>query len=314
MNALVQMEPRSEGRSLTAVAVREHVNLIQEVMQAVMKKDTHFGVIPGCDKPSLYKAGSEVLLTTFRIAVSVEVEDLSTPDCIRYRVRTIGTHQQSGTVVGEGIGECSSDEEKYKWRQTYVKKEFDATPETRRRLKFSEYKGVAKEKMQIRTEPADVANTVLKMAKKRAQIDMTLTALAASDIFTQDVEDLPEELRPQQAEPTAEEWLAIRKGLHDAALARNSESVKFVKDRLDADDGHAAYVEWMDIPEKDRDALSLAPTKGGCFTVTQRQKMNDQFQIERKAFAATPEAQAVRAANDYADHAADREILQGIPK
>src|SRR5690606_20296729 len=48
---------------------------------------------------------------------------------------------------------------------------------------------------QVRTDPADVANTVLKMAKKRAQIDMTLTALAASDIFTQDIEDLPEEMR-----------------------------------------------------------------------------------------------------------------------
>ena len=36
---------------------------------------------------------------------------------------------------------------------------------------------------------ADVYNTVLKMAKKRALVDATLTATAASDIFTQDVED-----------------------------------------------------------------------------------------------------------------------------
>lgn len=190
MNA-VAVIPHAIGRSLSAADLREHVNLIQEVMQAVMKKDTHFGVIPGCKQPSLYKAGSEVLLTTFRIAVSVHVEDLSTPDCIRYRVRTVGTHQGSGVVVGEGIGECSSDEEKYKWRRCFSKEEFEATPESRRRLKFTKYG----KDMQVRTEPADVANTVLKMGKKRAQIDLTLTATAASDIFTQDVEDLPEELR-----------------------------------------------------------------------------------------------------------------------
>ena len=51
---------------------------------------------------------------------------------------------------------------------------------------------------QVRTNPADIANTVLKMAKKRAQIDLTLTATAASDCFTQDVEDLPEELRDDE--------------------------------------------------------------------------------------------------------------------
>jgi hypothetical protein len=38
---------------------------------------------------------------------------------------------------------------------------------------------------------ADVYNTCLKMAKKRAHVDATLSALAVSDAFTQDIEDLP---------------------------------------------------------------------------------------------------------------------------
>jgi hypothetical protein len=40
---------------------------------------------------------------------------------------------------------------------------------------------------------ADVYNTVLKMAKKRALVDATITACAASDIFTQDMEEGHEE-------------------------------------------------------------------------------------------------------------------------
>jgi len=230
MNAVVVVpQSHTSGRSLSAVDLREHVNLIQEVMQAVMKKDTHYGVIPGCKQPSLYKAGSEVLLTTFRIAVSVHVEDLSTADCIRYRVRTVGTHQGSGVVVGEGIGECSSDEDKYKWRRCFTKDEFEATPESRRRLKFTKFG----KDMQVRTEPADLANTVLKMAKKRAQIDLTLTATAASDIFTQDVEDIPEELRERHDAPAppdakALDWIAAAEALTtiDDYQERKAEVIK----------------------------------------------------------------------------------------
>ena len=38
--------------------------------------------------------------------------------------------------------------------------------------------------------PADHYNTALKMAKKRALVDAVVTSTAASDIFTQDLEDL----------------------------------------------------------------------------------------------------------------------------
>lgn len=187
MNEIVSYQ---EHRQLTAVDIRAQVNLVQEVMQAVMKKDTHYGTIPGTPKPTLYKPGAEVLAATFRIAVSYKIEDLSTPDVARYRITSIGTHQTSGIVMGEGMGECSSGEEKYKWRKAYDE-EFNATAEDKKRIKYGKY--TAK---QVRTEPADLANTILKMACKRAQVAMILNVTAASDCFTQDIEDLPEELRP----------------------------------------------------------------------------------------------------------------------
>jgi len=177
----------------SAASIRAQVNRIQEVMQAVMKDGTHYGVIPGTPKPSLWKPGAEVLCATFRIAPSFGIEDLSNHDAVRYRITCVGTHQATSTVMGEGVGECSSNEEKYKWRKAY-QREFDATPADRRRVKFGydKYKEQDYEITQVRTEPADVANTVLKMAAKRAQVAMTLNVTAASDIFTQDIEDLPE--------------------------------------------------------------------------------------------------------------------------
>ena len=183
----------------TALEIRAQVNLIQEVMAAVMKEGTHYGKIPGTPKPSLWKPGAEVLGVTFHIAHSYRVEDLSGPDFIRYRVCCVGTHQATGIVMGEGYGECSSMEEKYKWRKATSLKEFDTSPEDRRRTKhgYSREDRQEYEIRQVRAESADQANTILKMACKRAQVAMILNVTAASDIFTQDIEDLPEELRPE---------------------------------------------------------------------------------------------------------------------
>jgi len=199
MNDLAVVEQRAI--TLTAAQVRSQVQLVQQVMESVMKEGVHYGTIPGTDKPSLLKPGCEVLMTTFRIAVDPQIEDLSTSDAIRYRVRCIGTHQTSGTVMGTGIGECSSDEEKYKWKKA-SNREFDNTPEDRRRIKYGYSRQDRKEYeiKQVRTEPADVANTILKMAKKRALVDFTLTALAASDCFNQDLEDMPDEIRESLTE------------------------------------------------------------------------------------------------------------------
>lgn len=193
MNAVVQFQPAVDtygSRSLTAADIRAQVNLMQDVMAEVMRDGTHYGTIPGTKSKSLYKAGAEKLMATFRLAAKPEVEDLSEGGEIAYRV-TVNLLSASGTFIGAGIGECSSAEEKYSWRASVHAKEWQATPENRRRVKFFRD---GREVQQVRTNPADVANTILKMAKKRAQVDAVITATAASDIFTQDIEDLPDEV------------------------------------------------------------------------------------------------------------------------
>lgn len=193
---VIQFQPAVENygtRSLTAADVRAQVNLMQDVMMEVMKDGTHYGTIPGTKSKSLYKAGAEKLMATFRLAGDPEVEDLSQSGEIHYRVKVRLT-TGSGQFVGAGVGECSSQEDKYAWRAAICEEEFDDTPENRRRVKYSKYQGKVEKKRQVRTNPADVANTILKMAKKRAQVDAVITATAASDIFTQDIEDLPEEV------------------------------------------------------------------------------------------------------------------------
>lgn len=186
-------------RSLTAADVRAQVNLIQDVMRSVMIDGTHYGKIPGTQSVSLYKPGAEKLMATFRFGSDADVEDLSAPGEVHYRVK-YKILSPSGQLLGIGLGECSAQEEKYAWRRPVCAEEFDVTPENQRRIKFKNYQGRTEKQQQVRTNPADVRNTILKMAKKRAMVDAVLTVTAASDIFTQDIEDLPDELREQVAE------------------------------------------------------------------------------------------------------------------
>lgn len=196
--ALPQQDLRpSYQHRLTAADMKADLNLILQVMSAVMEPNKDYGLITGCGpKPTLLKPGAEKLTVVFRLAPEPMTEDLSGPDEIRYRIKIVLTHFPTGNVVGYGVGEASSNEEKYKWRKVVSSAEWDATPEDRRRLKFYA-DGSAK---QIRTNPSDVANTVLKMAKKRALVDGALTATAASSVFSQDLEDLSDEMRQAVAE------------------------------------------------------------------------------------------------------------------
>ena len=181
--------------SLSVGEVKAGLDLILQVMKVTMEKGRDYGVIPGCKLPSLWKPGAEKILTAFRIGVDPEIEDLSGPDCARFRVKARLFHEPTGMEIGKGIGEASSDEDKFRWRKPVCDEEFDEAQEDRRRIVWKHGKeGKTYQAKQVRMNPADMSNTVLKMAKKRAQIDGTLTATAASALFTQDLEDLEKEV------------------------------------------------------------------------------------------------------------------------
>lgn len=164
---------------------------IQTVLKTIMKKDIDYGRIPGCgEKPGLLKSGAEKILSTFELAVRIESEhitDLSDYTKVRYRIISPIVHIHTGLVVGHGVGECSSGEEKYAWKAAVCDEEWNETDPANRRCKWKKGRQGSKnyQVKQIRTMPDDMANTVLKMAKKRSVVDGTLTSTGASDMFEQ---------------------------------------------------------------------------------------------------------------------------------
>lgn len=190
-----EVTPVATALPLTTEAVVNQQRRIAHCMAEVMRDKVDYGTIPGTTKPSLFKPGSEKILAMFRIAVDPEVVDLSIPgECVRYRVTCRLLDQQSHAFLGAGVGEASSEEARYNWRAAICDEEFDEAPPESKREKWEKRYGKTSKVRQVRTNPADQANTILKMAKKRAQIDAVLTVTAASAIFTQDLEDLPAEL------------------------------------------------------------------------------------------------------------------------
>jgi len=184
--------PSNEFTPIPLNLIKEHQSALKEMMRAILQENVDFGIIPGTNKPSLWKPGAEKILSRFRIHVGQPViEDMGSEQEIRIRVMLPGI-TPDGICRGFGIGECSSFESKYRWRKAVCQEEYDETDPFERRKKWNK-DGTYQH--QIQTSAADLGNTILKMAKKRAIVDLAVTATAASDFFSQDFED---ESQPRQ--------------------------------------------------------------------------------------------------------------------
>jgi hypothetical protein len=290
------METEIVEQSLTAKDIHAQVQRIQQVMEAVMKDGTHYGLVPGCgDKPTLLKAGAEKLMMTFRLAADPEVEDLSENGVRRYRILTKITNQSTGLFLGTGVGECSSDEEKYAWKAAVNQEEYDATDPSNRRLKYK-YQG--EPVRQVRMHPADVANTILKMAKKRSLVDAILTVTAASDIFTQDIEDMPEGTVRQDKPVSATKLpnYGHHKGqpMNDPAIPLSE--LKYYLEGAEKSLADPTKEKYKANNEKMRDALKAEIAKREAPTPAATEKKDSKLITDFKAFLVT--VKTARAAMD----------------
>jgi len=166
--AAVQAAQAIELQAMQASVLLARMKSVEQVVKDVMKPGIHYGpVAPGVPGNMLYKAGTEVLAAAFQLALAYDVKTEPSDDGRRYIAVCSVTHQPTGTFLGTGVGECSTQETKFKWRSAH-KREYDATPADRRREKFTK-KG--DRYYQVREEVDDKSNTALKMACKRAAAD-----------------------------------------------------------------------------------------------------------------------------------------------
>lgn len=142
--------------TIEAVPVRATEN-IELVVAKILKANYDYGIITGCKKPSLLKAGAEKLAAYFGFSTSINIENRFEnydKKLVAYEVK-VTVYDATGRIIAEGIGAANSQERKF------LKGDF-----------FSQI------------------NTVIKIAKKRGFVDAILTATGSSALFGQDMEDI----------------------------------------------------------------------------------------------------------------------------
>jgi hypothetical protein len=134
----------------------DKINAFQTVIQQAVKPGHDIGIIPGTNKPTLLKPGAEKIVMMMglssRYEIMDKVEDYD-KGFFSYNVKCVLSRNDYD--ICEGVGNCNSRESKY-----------------------------------VKADPYSIANTILKMAKKRAYVDAALSVASLSDIFTQDLEDM----------------------------------------------------------------------------------------------------------------------------
>ena len=168
-----------------AEGIRGRMELLRE-LRGCLTKDVDYGRIPGCgDKDTLLKPGGEKVLLGFGLAVLVDrIEVIREGNVLSYRV-ILTAVSGDGIIRGSGVGEASTGENKYAWQIAECQAHYDETAPVDRQKK---YRGEDFQ-LQVRTNPDDKRNTVLKMSKKRAMVDLALGTCGASEFFAQDLED-----------------------------------------------------------------------------------------------------------------------------
>lgn len=201
------------GLDLNAVAVTmQKINRFQSVIQTALQPSKDYGVIPGTGtKPTLLKPGAEKINMLFGLFPNYEFmrsESDFDKGFFNYEIRC--TLMKGTTPVAQGVGSCNSNEKKYRY-VTKTKEqlaELGVTPE--QCTEFTDRYGRTKYRVED-PDIADKANTVLKMAKKRAYVDATLQVASLSDLFTQDLEDMDHQAQEESdATMTVKEAAALK--------------------------------------------------------------------------------------------------------
>lgn len=243
-------------------------------------------------KPTLLKPGAEKLCLVFRMDPQYEVEQTYDGQHLTVFSKCTLYHITSGARLGSGCGSCSTKESKYAYRNANRKcplcgketifKSKDGSgwycwvKKNGCGAKFAETSpdGMSIESQTVgriaNEDIADQYNTVLKMSNKRSLVAAVLSVTAASDIFTQDLEEIVEvkvEVKPEvkpsidpviptetpaYIPPTKEESDAkVDEAFTDAESTDNLKALEYHKTQLKTCGTTAARVKYMKSIPKD---------------------------------------------------------------
>lgn len=148
------------------------IDNFQMVVQKTLRPEQDFGTIPGTNKPTLLKPGAEKILMLMGLTSEYEIIDKVEDYAGGFFAYTVKSSLlKNGQLITEGFGSANTKENRYRLNEW--------SEEEHKKVWTGGYQ-----------DPYTLVNTVLKMAKKRAQVDAALTVGSLSNVFTQDMEDM----------------------------------------------------------------------------------------------------------------------------
>ena len=218
--------------------------MFQDVIKKTLKEGHDYGVIPGTKKTTLYKPGAEKILMMMGVTSEYElvekIEDYE-KGFFAFTIRCLLT--RNGQKITEGLGSCNTREKRY-----------------------------------VNQDPYTLSNTCLKMAKKRAQVDASLTIASLSDVFS-DEDTEPNSGSGQEGTNKAPEDVVVNFGKYQGKKL----GTLIIEDK--------GYVEWLSKNAKQqtlKDAAAatlqskdsgseLRDPEGGSVEFTGEDFINDDF-------------------------------------
>ena len=243
----------NKAHELTVSEVKAQVAKVQNLMSDLMQEGVHYGKsFPGDTKKNLLKPGADKLCFMFRLRADFNQEIKELPNDHREVMTKCQIfHIESGQKISEGVGSAITRESKYRWRNAsrkcpHCKKETIRESKNDGGFycwaklggcgaKFAENDRSITGQVLGKVENPDIAdcyNTILKISKKRAYVDATISACGASDIFSQDADDLePENDSPKKtgadlAREAQEEPRNVTESQEEASPPQSNEAIK----------------------------------------------------------------------------------------
>ena len=204
-------------------STKQQLQLLEDFVQDVLRKDEDYGVIPGTGtKSTLLKPGAANIMAAFNCHAEPYVESFVLDPVgkfVSYEHRVDVVNNASGKVVSMGYGACNSHEVKYHYRElkrTCPNCGASAIIKGREQYgggwvcwrrqggcgtNFKDGDETIEDQQAGRVEnedPLDQANTILKMSIKRAEVDAAMRLPGVARFFTQDLDDFAEESGPTQ--------------------------------------------------------------------------------------------------------------------
>jgi hypothetical protein len=211
-------------------AIIARAKALDEIIDKIFEEGVHYGVPFGDTKDpkakrSLLKPGIDAICGAFCFLPDfIALDNVQTSDFINITLRCDLVHTPSGRIVGSGIGNCNSREEKYRWKpgsgkpvcpecgvdQVWKSRDpaqpgyFCWQKKGGCGAKYAEddQRIVSQKTERVANDNAwDQLNTIWKMAQKRAAMSAVIPACGLSNRFSAGDEDRQAEQERRQEPP-----------------------------------------------------------------------------------------------------------------